>query len=199
MKMRSGRRLFRPGSRRQGPPVPLRRDRCRYCARPPGLRRITAPPPGWLSIQTECGGIMAVKSGTGRALPSIRKRPCGLSRSREPDPWNPVSIESMPLAGACAGRSAGDTPTAGTTARERMTEPGPIMGRMEAFSRENGGGVSARRGGGCTVAFTATQAPIARLGPEGLGDRMRIFRLVLAGKVEGCRPYGRHRDCRSIA
>ncbi len=57
-----------------------------------------------------------------------------------------------------------------------MTEPDPILLRMEAFDRENGGGVSVRkRRGGHPLTLTATQAPIARLKPEGPGDRVRLF------------------------
>ncbi len=57
-----------------------------------------------------------------------------------------------------------------------MTEPDPILLRMEAFDRENGGGASVHKSrGGHTRTLTATQAPIARLKPERLGDRMRLF------------------------
>ncbi len=57
-----------------------------------------------------------------------------------------------------------------------MTEPDPILLRIEAFDRDNGGGVSVRKSrGGHTRTLTATQAPIARLKPEGSGDRMRLF------------------------
>ena len=48
--------------------------------------------------------------------------------------------------------------------------------RFEAFNRENGGGVSIHRSrGGYNLTLTATDAPIARLKPEGPGDRMRIL------------------------
>ncbi len=57
-----------------------------------------------------------------------------------------------------------------------MTEPDPILLRIEAFDRDNGGGVSVCKSrGGYTLTLTATQAPIARLKPEGSGDRMRLF------------------------
>ncbi len=57
-----------------------------------------------------------------------------------------------------------------------MTEPDPILLRMEAFDRENGGGVRVHRSrGGHTITLTATQPPIARLKPEGPGDGMRLF------------------------
>ena len=43
-----------------------------------------------------------------------------------------------------------------------MTEPDPILQRMEAFGRENGGGMSVRKSrAGYTLTLTATQAPIA--------------------------------------
>ena len=51
----------------------------------------------------------------------------------------------------------------------------PVPRHAEAFDRENGGGAGIHgRRGGCNPAFTATQAPIARLEPEGSGDRMRV-------------------------
>ncbi len=51
----------------------------------------------------------------------------------------------------------------------------PVLLRVEAFNRENGGGAGVRKSrGGCNLALTATQAPIARLKPEGSGDRMRV-------------------------
>ena len=57
-----------------------------------------------------------------------------------------------------------------------MTDPDPILRRMKAFDRQNSGGVSVRRSrGGYTLTLTATQAPIARLKPEGTGDRMRLY------------------------
>ena len=57
-----------------------------------------------------------------------------------------------------------------------MTEPDPVLLRIEAFDRESGGGVSVCKSrGGYTLTLTATQAPIARLKPEGSGDRMRLF------------------------
>ena len=57
-----------------------------------------------------------------------------------------------------------------------MTEPDPILLRIEAFDRQNGGGVSVCKSrGGYTLTLTATQAPIARLKPEGQGDRMRLY------------------------
>lgn len=58
-----------------------------------------------------------------------------------------------------------------------MTGPDPIPARMEAFDRDSGGGVTVcRNRGGCTLALTATEAPIARLKPEGSGDAMRVLR-----------------------
>ena len=52
----------------------------------------------------------------------------------------------------------------------------PVLRRFEAFNRENGGGVSIHRSrGGYNLTLTATDAPIARLKPEGPGDRMRIL------------------------
>ncbi len=57
-----------------------------------------------------------------------------------------------------------------------MTEPDPILLRIEAFDRQNGGGVSVCKSrGGYTLTLTATQAPIARLKPGGQGDRMRLY------------------------
>ncbi len=56
-----------------------------------------------------------------------------------------------------------------------MTDPNPILLRIEAFDEDNGGGVTVtRRRGGYTLTLTATQAPIARLGPAGSGDLMRV-------------------------
>ena len=56
-----------------------------------------------------------------------------------------------------------------------MTGPDPVLLRMEAFDRENGGVSVCRSRGGHTLVLTATQAPIARLEPEGQGDRMRPY------------------------
>ncbi|MCY4140129.1 MAG: hypothetical protein OXF56_17935 [Rhodobacteraceae bacterium] len=57
-----------------------------------------------------------------------------------------------------------------------MTDPDPILARIEAFDRENGGGVTVcRNRGGYTLTLTATEAPIARLKPEGSGDTMRVL------------------------
>ncbi len=70
-----------------------------------------------------------------------------------------------------------------------MTEDDdPVLRRFEAFNRENGGGAGVRKSrGGCNLTFTATQAPIARLEPEGLRRPDASLLLVLARKVEGCR------------
>ena len=57
-----------------------------------------------------------------------------------------------------------------------MTDIDPIMQRAGAFNRENGGGVSVRKSrGGYNLTMTETGAPVARLKPEGPGDRMRIL------------------------
>ena len=57
-----------------------------------------------------------------------------------------------------------------------MTDPDPILARIEAFDRENGGGVTVcRNRGGYTLTLTDTEAPIARLKPEGSGDTMRVL------------------------
>ena len=59
-----------------------------------------------------------------------------------------------------------------------------------AFNRENGGGVSVRRGrGGSNLTFTATNALIARLKPGGPRRQDESLLLVLARKVKGCRRY----------
>ncbi len=57
-----------------------------------------------------------------------------------------------------------------------MTDPDPIPRCIDAFDREKGGGVSiCKSRGGYTRTLAATQAPIARLKPEGPGDRMRLY------------------------
>ncbi len=57
-----------------------------------------------------------------------------------------------------------------------MTDPDPVMRRIEAFNRRIGGGVTVhKRRDGYTLTLTATQTPIARLRPEGSGDRMRLY------------------------
>ena len=57
-----------------------------------------------------------------------------------------------------------------------MTDPDPILARIEAFDRDNGGGVTVcKTRGGYTLTLTATEAPIARLKPEGSGDAMRVY------------------------
>ena len=57
-----------------------------------------------------------------------------------------------------------------------MTEPDPVLLRIEAFDRQNGGGVSVCESrGGYTLTLTATRAPIARLKPEGQGDTGCVF------------------------
>ena len=56
-----------------------------------------------------------------------------------------------------------------------MTETDPIPACVDAFDRDNGGGVTAFRSrGGCTLVLTATDAPIARLKPEGPRDGFRV-------------------------
>ena len=56
-----------------------------------------------------------------------------------------------------------------------MTDFDPVLARVEAFDREAGGGVTVdKQRGGYTLTLTETDAPIARLKPEGAGDRMRI-------------------------
>ena len=51
----------------------------------------------------------------------------------------------------------------------------PVLRRSEAFNRENCGGVSVYRSrGGKSLAFTATQVPIARFRPAAGGDGMRL-------------------------
>ncbi len=56
-----------------------------------------------------------------------------------------------------------------------MTGPAPVLRRIEAFDRKNGGVTVAGIQGGYTLTLTATQAPIARLGPEGSGDGARLY------------------------
>ncbi len=51
----------------------------------------------------------------------------------------------------------------------------PCLARIKAFNKSNGGGVTvASVRGGYNLYLAATQAPIARLQPEGSGDRMRL-------------------------
>ena len=56
-----------------------------------------------------------------------------------------------------------------------MTDPDPVLARVQAFDREAGGGVTAEKSrGGYTLTLTATDAPIARLKPEGPDGKFRI-------------------------
>ena len=56
-----------------------------------------------------------------------------------------------------------------------MTDVDPVLARVEAFDREAGGGVTVdKHRGGYTLTLMETDAPIARLKPEGAGDRMRV-------------------------
>ena len=56
-----------------------------------------------------------------------------------------------------------------------MTDPDPVLARVEAFDKEAGGGVAVEKSrGGYTLTLAETGAPIARLKPEGNGDRMRV-------------------------
>ena len=57
-----------------------------------------------------------------------------------------------------------------------MTVPDPILLRIEDFDRQNGSGASVCKSRhGYTHTLTAAQAPVARLKPEGHGDRMRLY------------------------
>ena len=56
-----------------------------------------------------------------------------------------------------------------------MTETDPILARVKAFDKEAGGGVTAFRSrGGYTLELTATDAPVARLKPEGPRGKFRV-------------------------
>lgn len=56
-----------------------------------------------------------------------------------------------------------------------MTNSDPILARIQAFDEANGGGVTVyRKRAAYHLYLTATQAPIARLEPEGSGDNMRL-------------------------
>ena len=56
-----------------------------------------------------------------------------------------------------------------------MTDFDPIPARVETFDKEAGGGVTVDKHRGCyTLTLTETDAPIARLKPEGPGERMRV-------------------------
>ena len=56
-----------------------------------------------------------------------------------------------------------------------MTAPDPDLARIQAFDRANGGGVTVcKQHGAYHLYLTATQAPVARLEPEGSGDDMRL-------------------------
>ena len=56
-----------------------------------------------------------------------------------------------------------------------MTDPDPVLARVQAFDKEAGGGVTVQRSrSGYTLTLTATDAPIARLKPEGPDGKFRV-------------------------
>lgn len=57
----------------------------------------------------------------------------------------------------------------------RMDTSDPYLTRIQTFNRARGGGITITRvRDGYNLHLTATQAPVARLQPNGSGDRMRI-------------------------
>ncbi len=56
-----------------------------------------------------------------------------------------------------------------------MTDPDPVLARVQAFEKEARGGVTAEKSRrGHTLTQTATDAPIARLKPDGPDGKLRI-------------------------
>ena len=56
-----------------------------------------------------------------------------------------------------------------------MTDIDPVLARVEAFNKGAGGGVTVDKHRGCYIlTLTETDAPVARLKPEGPGDQMRV-------------------------
>ena len=74
-----------------------------------------------------------------------------------------------------------------------MTDIDLIMQCIEAFSQQNGGGVSIQmRPSSYNFTMAETQVPTARLKPQGPGTDVSLL-LVLTRNAEGCRRHGRHR------